>query len=103
MDLGHCLAENEAQKQPPAERGGTCRVSRSDLEQRAHSLVGLRGAARRLGNRANEDDNQKLYGHRLTAKEILVDGTVPSPRAAEGLDGTLTKYPPPGGRTFTRL
>jgi len=51
----------------------------------------------------DEDDNQALYGRRVTAKEILIDGTVPSPRAAEGLDGTLTKYSPSGGRTFARL
>src|ERR1700722_10925895 len=31
----------------------------------------------------DEDDNQKLYGRRLTAKEILIDGTVPSPHSAQ--------------------
>ena len=51
----------------------------------------------------DEDDNQKVYGRRVTAKEILIDGTVPTPRAAEGLDGTLTKFSPSGGRTFARL
>ena len=51
----------------------------------------------------DEDDNQVLYGRRVTAKEILIDGTVPTPRAAEGLDGTLTKFSPSGGRTFARL
>ena len=51
----------------------------------------------------DEDDNQKIYGRRVTAKEILIDGTVPSPRAAERLDGALTKYSPSGGRTFARL
>jgi lipid-binding SYLF domain-containing protein len=51
----------------------------------------------------DEDDNQKVYGRRVTAKEILIDGTVPSPRAAQHLDGTLTRYSPSGGRTFARL
>ena len=51
----------------------------------------------------DRDDNQALYGHRVTAKEILIDGTVPSPHAAEALDGTLTKFSPSGGRTFARL
>ena len=51
----------------------------------------------------DEDDNQKVYGRRVTAKEILIDGTVRPTRAAEGLDGTLTKFSPSGGRTFARL
>jgi lipid-binding SYLF domain-containing protein len=51
----------------------------------------------------DEDDNQKVYGRRVTAKEILIDGSVPTPRAAQRLDSTLTKYSPSGGRTFERL
>ena len=51
----------------------------------------------------DEDDNQKVYGRRVTAKEILIDGTVRPTRAAQGLDGALTKYSPSGGRTFARL
>jgi len=51
----------------------------------------------------DEDDNQKVYGRRVTAKEILIDGTVRPTRAAQGLDGTLTKYSPSGGRTFASL
>jgi lipid-binding SYLF domain-containing protein len=51
----------------------------------------------------DEDDNQKIYGRKVTAKEILIDGTVPTPRAAQGLDSALTKYSPSGGRTFERL
>jgi hypothetical protein len=39
----------------------------------------------------------------VTAKEILIDGTVRTPSAALGLDGALTKYSPSGGRTFARL
>jgi lipid-binding SYLF domain-containing protein len=51
----------------------------------------------------DEEDNQKVYGHRVTAKEILIDGTVRPTRAAQALDSTLTKYSPSGGRTFGRL
>jgi lipid-binding SYLF domain-containing protein len=48
----------------------------------------------------DQDDNQKLYGRKVTAKEILIDGTVASPRAARTLDNTLTKYSPKGGQAF---
>ena len=51
----------------------------------------------------DEDDNQKVYGRRVTAKEILIDGTVSPTRAAQGLDGALTHYSPSGGRTFASL
>jgi lipid-binding SYLF domain-containing protein len=51
----------------------------------------------------DENDNEKVYGRRVTAKEILIDGTVRPTRAARGLDSTLTKYSPTGGRTFARL
>ena len=51
----------------------------------------------------DEGDNQKVYGRRVTAKEILIDGTVRPTRAAHGLDSALTKYSPSGGRTFARL
>ena len=51
----------------------------------------------------DRNDNQKLYGHRVTAKEILIDGTVPSPPSAQHLDGALTKYSPSGGQTFARI
>jgi lipid-binding SYLF domain-containing protein len=51
----------------------------------------------------DRDDNQKLYGRKVTAKEILIDGTVRTPRAAQGLDSTLTKYSPKGGQAFARL
>ncbi|HUY13645.1 MAG TPA: lipid-binding SYLF domain-containing protein [Terriglobia bacterium] len=46
------------------------------------------------------DDNKKLYGHKVSAKEILIDGTVRSPRSARGLDNTLRKYSPKGGQAF---
>jgi lipid-binding SYLF domain-containing protein len=51
----------------------------------------------------DEDDNQKVYGRRVTAKEILIEGVVGTPPSAAGLDGVLTKYSPSGGRTFARL
>jgi len=46
------------------------------------------------------DDNQQLYGRRVSAKEILVDGAVPAPAAARPLDRTLVKYSPRGGQRF---
>jgi SH3 domain-containing YSC84-like protein 1 len=48
----------------------------------------------------DEDDNQKLYGRRVSAKQILIDGTVRTPRAARKLISTLTKYSPKGGQAF---
>jgi lipid-binding SYLF domain-containing protein len=51
----------------------------------------------------DEDDNQKVYGRKVTAKEILIDGSVRPTRAAQPLDGVLTKYSPSGGRTFASL
>ena len=51
----------------------------------------------------NENANQKLYGRKVTAKEILIEGTMRTPAAAGHLDGTLAKYSPSGGRTFARL
>lgn len=49
------------------------------------------------------EDNQKLYGRKISAKEILIDGSVASPRSARPLDGTLTKYSPRGGQRFSRV
>lgn len=51
----------------------------------------------------DRDDNEKLYGRKVTAKEILIDGTVRTPGAAQGLDSALTKYSPKGGQAFNRL
>jgi len=48
----------------------------------------------------DEDDNQKLYGRKVTAKQILIDGTVRTPRGARSLDSTLAKYSPKGGQAF---
>jgi len=49
------------------------------------------------------DDNEKLYGHRVSAQEILIDGSVATPRSARALDNTLTKYSPKGGQAFRRV
>ncbi len=51
----------------------------------------------------DKDDNEKLYGRKVTAKEILINGTVHTPRAARGLDSALTKYSPKGGHSFKRV
>jgi lipid-binding SYLF domain-containing protein len=51
----------------------------------------------------DKDDNQKLYGREVSAKELLIDGTVSAPRAARGLDSTLTKHSPKGGQSFKRV
>jgi lipid-binding SYLF domain-containing protein len=48
----------------------------------------------------DEDDNQKLYGRKVTAKQILIDGTVRNPHNARYLDRALTKYSPKGGQSF---
>lgn len=49
------------------------------------------------------EDNQKLYGRKISAKEILIDGSVASPRSAGPLDSTLMKYSPRGGQKFSRV
>ena len=51
----------------------------------------------------DNDDNEKLYGRKVTAKEILIDGTMRTPRAAQALDSALTKYSPKGGQAFARV
>lgn len=50
----------------------------------------------------DKDDNEKLYGRKVTAKEILIDGTVSAPAAARVLDRTLDKYSPKGGERFAK-
>lgn len=47
-------------------------------------------------------DNRQLYGRTVTAKQILIDGAVQSPPAAQRLDSTLGKYSPKGGESFGR-
>ena len=48
----------------------------------------------------DKDDNQKLYGREVTAKQILIEGEVAAPPAAGVLDRTLAKYSPRGGQRF---
>ena len=52
--------------------------------------ISLEGSTLRPDNGANE----KLYGRRLTAKEILREGKVGTPAAAHDLDAELTKASP---------
>jgi lipid-binding SYLF domain-containing protein len=48
----------------------------------------------------DRDDNKNLYGRNVTAKELLIDGTVPPPAEARSLDSTLAKYSRQGGQPF---
>jgi SH3 domain-containing YSC84-like protein 1 len=48
----------------------------------------------------DEGDNRRLYGRNVTAKELLIDGAVPRPVAAQELDGALHRYSPKGGEPF---
>lgn len=48
----------------------------------------------------DKDDNEKLYGRRVTAKEILFGGAISSPPTAAGLDRVLDKHSPRGGQRF---
>jgi len=52
--------------------------------------ISLEGSSLRPDNGANE----KLYGRKLTAKEILREGKVGTPAAAQQLDAELTKASP---------
>ena len=49
--------------------------------------VSLKGAALRPDN----DANQSLYGKKIPAKELLVDGSVAIPQASQKLIDALTK------------
>jgi lipid-binding SYLF domain-containing protein len=48
----------------------------------------------------DNDNNGRLYGHKVDAKEILIKGVVEPPPAAERLDKLLTKHAPHGGAPF---
>jgi SH3 domain-containing YSC84-like protein 1 len=48
----------------------------------------------------DKSDNEEVYGRKVTAKEILIDGAVARPAAARGLDSTLARYSPRGGQPF---
>jgi lipid-binding SYLF domain-containing protein len=44
--------------------------------------------------RPDNGANEKLYGHKLTAKEILREGKVGTPAAAQELNAVLGKASP---------
>jgi len=48
----------------------------------------------------DHDDNARLYGRPVSAKEILIEGAVASPPSARPLDHLLTRYAPRGGAPF---
>ena len=39
----------------------------------------------------DQGDNRRLYGRKVSAKDILINGAMPTPGAAQGLDDTLAK------------
>ena len=49
------------------------------------------------------DDNRDLYGRKLTAKQILIEGEVAAPPAAGPLRRALARYSPHGGHEMARL
>jgi SH3 domain-containing YSC84-like protein 1 len=49
------------------------------------------------------DDNQHVYGRKVSAKDILFGGEVEVPAGARELDDELAKYSPKGGQEFSRL
>jgi len=52
--------------------------------------------------KADNSENEKLYGRHMTARQILFGRTaVTTPASARELDSTLTRYSPRGGRAFT--
>lgn len=48
------------------------------------------------------DDNERLYGRKVDAKDILIKGAVLPPSAAGPLDQALAKYSPHGGTPFSK-
>ena len=84
-----------------ADPKGRTATAATDLVMRAEILsysrsrglfagISLEGSTLRPDNGANE----KLYGRKLTAKEILREGRVGSPAAAHLLDAELQKASP---------
>jgi lipid-binding SYLF domain-containing protein len=51
----------------------------------------------------DKDGNRDLYGRRITAKEILIDGVVSVPPQGMALHRELSRYSPRGGRAFASL
>ena len=58
--------------------------------------VSLSGAVLKQDHSGNE----KLYGRRVNASQILFEGLVTRPASARELDATLGRYSPRGGRPF---
>jgi lipid-binding SYLF domain-containing protein len=58
--------------------------------------LSLEGQVVKQDNEANE----RLYGRKVDARDILFRGTVPPPAAAGALDTVLMKYSPHGGEKF---
>jgi len=50
----------------------------------------------------DKEDNEILYGRKISAKDILINGEVAAPQSARPLDETLAKYSPKGGQPFAR-
>jgi SH3 domain-containing YSC84-like protein 1 len=48
----------------------------------------------------DKDGNRDIYGQRVTAKQILIEGAVPRPESARELDASLATYSPRGGQPF---
>ena len=53
--------------------------------------------------RQDEDGNERLYTHAVTAKDVLIRGTEVPPVAAKPLDDILTRYSPRGGAPFPNV
>ena len=81
----------------------------TDVEMRAEILsysrtrglfagVSLNGAV----IKQDKENNNRLYGRSVTAKEILFGGVMRAPETARGLDRALDKYSPRGGQPFTQ-
>ena len=51
----------------------------------------------------DKSDNRELYGRKVTAREILIDGVVAVPPAARPLNRALARYSPRGGQAFASL
>ncbi len=50
----------------------------------------------------DKEDNEALYGRKISAKDILINGEVAAPQSARPLDEALAKYSPKGGQPFAR-
>jgi len=50
----------------------------------------------------DKEDNEALYGRKISAKDILINGEVAAPQSARPLDEALAKYSPKGGEPFAR-